>query len=66
MIRILLLGLLFYFLYRLVVRFLIPVLRVTSAARRQMQNMQQNNGAAAQQPKPARKGEYIEFEEVKQ
>lgn len=67
MIRIVLLGLFFYFLYRFVVRFLIPVLRVTSAARKQMRNMQQGsaNTEAPKQPRPARKGEYIEFEEVK-
>lgn len=72
MIRIVLLALLFYFLYRFVVRFLLPVLRVTSAARRQMQQMQQmqqeqkgESGGAKAPRERAKAGEYIDFEEVR-
>ncbi|MBS1615384.1 MAG: hypothetical protein JST06_04615 [Bacteroidetes bacterium] len=65
MIRILLLGLLFYFLFRFILRYVLPIWRITSAAKKQMRDMQGAHQEPAQ-PKPARKGDYIEFEEVKQ
>ena len=61
-------------LYRLVFRFIIPILRVTKAAsdrvremQQQMDGMQQNNTGKQQPAKPAqmKEGDYIEYEEVK-
>lgn len=76
MLRVFLIALLLYFLYRFVFNFLIPVIRTTRRIRRTMQDMQQpmqgfqqqhhgpQNNAEQAQPTPG-KGDYIEFEEVK-
>lgn len=64
MIRILLLGLLFYFLFRFILRYVLPIWRITSAAKKQMRDMQAGNSEPVT-PRPQRKGDYIEFEEVK-
>jgi hypothetical protein len=75
MIAILLSVLLFLGLYRFVTRILLPILRISSAVRGQMRNMQQqankqygnnpqsNAGYQAKQTSP-KKGDYIEYEEV--
>jgi hypothetical protein len=68
MLRILLLVLLFVGLYRFITRIVFPLLRITSAVRGQMRNMQQNAAPTASAPQPShksRKGDYIDFEEVK-
>lgn len=68
MVRILLLTLLFIGLFRFIIRFVFPMLRITAAVKKQMRNMEQaqanaNNHTA---PKPqAKTGDYIDFEEVK-
>jgi len=50
-------------------RYVLPALRITSDVRRQMKNMQQNQSNPVNNaPRPQqrmRKGDYIEFEEVK-
>ena len=76
MVRVLLLGLLLYFLYRFVFDFLIPVIRTARRVRRTLHDMQQQvhgfqqqqhaSRAQAQQTQPTPgKDDYIEFEEVK-
>jgi hypothetical protein len=68
MLRILLLALLFIALYRFITRFVFPLLRITSAVRGQMRQMQQQDYAQHQQSPPKAKassGDYIDFEEVK-
>jgi len=70
MLRIFLLSLLFIWLFRIVLRYVLPILRITSGVRRQMKHMQesQSQGQAAppqSQTHKARKGDYIEYEEVK-
>ena len=66
MIRILLLALLFVGLYRFITRILFPLLRITSAVRGQMRNMQQGASQNNSAPEPkVRKGDYIEYEEIK-
>ena len=64
----LLLLLLFLVLYRIITRFIMPLLKVTANVRRQMKHMQ--NGAGSGKESPASKqvkkpGEYIEFEELR-
>lgn len=73
--RILLIGLALYFLYKLVFQFIIPVVRTTRRVKRgfrEMREKMEQHGAAygqQQQPGPEKKkdipGDYIEFEEVK-
>lgn len=67
------LGLALYFLFRFIVRFVIPVARVTRMASSRMREMQDqmnqmqqqaNNPNPAPKPKPV-DGEYIDYEEVK-
>lgn len=68
MLRYLLLALLFVCLYKFIIRVVLPVLRVTTTVRRQMQQMQDANnhsGTAARQAGKPKSGEYIEFEEVR-
>lgn len=55
---------------RFVLRFLMPIMQVTKAARQQMQDMQQQMNAMnqrAEKPKPNQRidGEFIDYEEVK-
>jgi hypothetical protein len=62
--------LLFVGLYRFITRVVFPLLRITNAVRGQMKNMQQSAaaGTPTSTPKPehkVRKGDYIEFEEVR-
>jgi hypothetical protein len=68
----------FYFLYKLVFDFIVPVYRTTTQAKSQFRDMHQNRQQPAsdfQQPqRPAQEtknnngkiGEYIDFEEVKE
>ncbi len=76
MLRILLIGLLIYILYRFIFHFLIPVSRVAGDMKKRMNAFQeqmnekaqefQRQAAPQQQPQPASKGgDYIDFEEVK-
>ena len=75
MIRILLIVTGIYLLYRFIFHFIIPVTRVAGDMKKRMQEFQQQmNGQAdafqksssQQTPKePAKRGDYIEFEEVK-
>ncbi len=75
MIRILLIVIGIYLLYRFIFHFIIPVTRVAGDMKKRMQEFQQQmNGQAdafqkatnPQPPKePAKSGDYIEFEEVK-
>jgi hypothetical protein len=71
MLRIFLLSLLFIFLVRFILRFVIPLFRITSAVRGQMKNMQgagQRPMAPPPQSRPqqkSRKGDYIDYEEIK-
>ncbi len=75
MLRILLIGLGIYLLYRFVFHFLIPVSRAAGAMKKGMKEFQEQMNQRAQefqqqtqpqQPQPAPKGgDYIEFEEVK-
>jgi uncharacterized membrane protein (DUF106 family) len=76
MLRILLIGLLIYLLYRFIFHFLIPVSRVAGDMKKRMNAFQQQMNEKAQefqrqtapqqQPQPAAKGgDYIDFEEVK-
>jgi septal ring factor EnvC (AmiA/AmiB activator) len=73
-------GIIFYILYNLLSKYILPVVRVTSAASSQMRKMQQEMAEMnrkmseqqqqQQQPpkqqKPLRKdGDYIDYEEVK-
>lgn len=78
MLRILLIGLGIYLLYRFVFHFLLPVSRAAGAMKQRMNEFQQQMNQRAQefqqktqpqQPQPAQSatkgGDYIEFEEVK-
>ena len=73
MLRILLYGLLLYFLYRFVFNFLVPVIRTALQVKRQMdtlRNQAQQGHAPQASPQqatqtPAPAGEYIDFEEVR-
>jgi hypothetical protein len=69
MLRILLLSLLFVGLYRFIVRFVLPIFRITSSVRAQMKNMQGNQPAQPQAPTRPRptvnKGDYIDYEEIR-
>ena len=69
MLRIFLLLLLFVWLFRFVLRFVLPVLKITSGVRRQMKNMQQQSGSnpytAPGRTQKVREGDYIDYEEVK-
>ena len=68
MLRIFLLSLLFIWLFRIVLRYVLPILKITAGVRRQMKHMQQSQGQPAppqSRPQQARKGDYIEYEEVK-
>jgi hypothetical protein len=69
MLRILLLSLLFVGLYRFIVRFVLPIFKITSAVRSQMKSMQGNQGAQQQGPTVSRpkvnKADYIDYEEVR-
>ncbi|MBS4064375.1 MAG: hypothetical protein KGZ74_07425 [Chitinophagaceae bacterium] len=75
MLRILLIGLGIYLLYRFVFHFLIPVSRAAGTMKKRMNEFQQQMNQRAQefqqqaqpqQPQTAPKGgDYIEFEEVK-
>lgn len=65
-----------YLLYNLIFRFIIPIYRTTRQMRRTFKNMQEgmrgaagNTGGTQNTPVPdpvAGKGEYIDFEEVKE
>ena len=77
--RLVLFGLVFYFIYRLVFDFIIPVYKTTRQVRRGFRDMQdrmndyQRQQGAPNQPqgsdpnkdKKPKVGEYIEFEELK-
>lgn len=75
MIRILLIIIGIYLLYRFIFHFVIPVTRVAGDMKKRMQEFQQQMNRQAdafqqstnpQPPKePAKSGDYIEFEEVK-
>jgi hypothetical protein len=70
MLRIFLLALLFIWLFRFVLRFVLPILKITSGVRRQMKNMQQGQSnpytaPSAARPQKVREGDYIDYEEVK-
>lgn len=79
MLKVLLYGLLIWFLYNLVFRFIIPIYKTTRDVRkkfREMQNQMQEqmgqrqdfNARPQTEPGPAEKaakGDYIDFEEVK-
>ena len=69
MLRILLLSLLFVGLYRFIVRFVLPIFRITRSVRTQMKNMQGQQSAHNQAPPMSRpkvnKGDYIDYEEVR-
>ena len=68
MLRILLLCLLFLGIYRFIVRFVLPVMKITSTVRGQMRNMQQNQAPAGPAPASSskvKKGDYIDYEEIK-
>jgi len=70
MVRYLLLTLLFIWLFRIVLRYVIPILKITSGVRRQMRHMQQGPGQAQSvppqsRPQQSRKGDYIDYEEIK-
>jgi hypothetical protein len=70
-------GLLVYLLYRFVFHFLLPVIRVASKVKQQMNGMrtaseqqfrnqsQANSWQSEPSSKPSSKGDYIDFEEVK-
>jgi Flp pilus assembly protein TadB len=76
MLRIVLFGLLVYFIYRFVFDLLLPLLSTARRVQRNMQQMQQQMNAFQQQPngrsttgttqnRGGDKGEYIDFEEIK-
>ncbi|WP_407524642.1 hypothetical protein PDL71_02025 [Lacibacter sp. MH-610] len=75
MIRILLIVIGIYLLYRFIFHFIIPVTRVAGTMKKRMQEFQQQmnsqtdafqQSTSQQAPKePAKGGDYIEFEEVK-
>ena len=66
---------LIYILYKLIFEFIIPVYQTTKKVKKQFGEMhekmqdqmktQQNNYQAPDQPKPAPKEDYIEYEEIK-
>ncbi|MBO9591699.1 MAG: DUF4834 family protein [Niabella sp.] len=73
-------ALLFFFLYNLIVKVVLPVYRTTRQIKKQFSQMKQQfqqpeaatqqSGTASQTPPPSQKkpsklGEYIDFEEVK-
>lgn len=71
-----LLAIFLYFVYRFTAGFLLPVIKTTSEVKRKMQQMQaqqrgyaapdhQNTQQTKSPEKPIDKGEYIEFEEIK-
>lgn len=71
---ILLYALLFWFVYLVVTRFLIPVYRTSKELKKQFNNIKDQfqtntdkpaNGATSPKQPPEKTGEYIEFEEVK-
>lgn len=70
--RVVLLALIFFFIARFVMRYLLPILRVTRVARDRMQemqermeSMQQNEQKRSEQKRNTIDGEYIDYEEVK-
>ncbi len=74
MIRVLLIALLLYFLYRFVFHFLIPVSKAAREMKNKMnefQNRMQQQQGFPQKPEPVKEspqqkeGDYIDFEEVK-
>lgn len=72
-----LLGIILFVLYQLIVVFVWPIYKTTKAVRRQFQSMQKeqqnryqaNNNTSTdfskKQERPKDKGEYIDFEEIK-
>jgi hypothetical protein len=69
MLRIFLLSLLFIWLFRIVLRYVLPILKITSGVRKQMKHMQQRQQAqppvSPGRTRNVRKEDYIEYEEVK-
>lgn len=77
LLRYLLYGLVLYFLFRFIFRFVIPVTKAARSMKKQMnefqarmQEQQQQHAApqqpqASKQPLTPKEGDYIEFEEVK-
>jgi uncharacterized protein YoxC len=70
--KFILLTLAFYLILRFVIRFVLPVIRMTSAAKAKMREMQQQMEGMQQQanthqaPKPkVSDGDYIDYEEIK-
>lgn len=67
--KVILYGLLIYFLYKLIFDFIIPVSKTTKEVRQKIKNMQEQNQQSPSTT-PTQKttdpgGDYIEFEEVK-
>lgn len=68
MLRYILLLLLIVGLFRFITRFLLPVLRITANVRGQMRNMQQGarpEPAPAPVPRKEKRGDYIDYEEIR-
>jgi len=79
MLKVLLYGLLIWFLYNLIFRFIIPVYKTTRQMKKKFREMQTNvqdqmnqqpdfttqNQAAEKSPSKTRKEDYIDFEEIK-
>lgn len=71
--KVILYCLVFYFLYRFITRFVIPLVRVTRSANEQLRKMQDRMNEMDQQrnspPPPSAKktivGDYIDYEELK-
>ncbi len=71
--RILLYGILFYFIARFITRFVLPIFQITRAAQNKMKEMQQQMEQMQQQEQarqnaPRNKsveGDYIDYEEIK-
>ena len=67
MLRFLLLGIILWYVFRFVLRFILPVVKITSAVKGHMKNTNQPTGDTA--PKKGKRtpksGEYIDYEMVK-
>lgn len=68
--KVILYGLLIYFLYKLIFGFIIPVSKTTKEVREKIKNMQDQNQQPPANTTTTQKttdpgGDYIEFEEVK-
>lgn len=73
MLRIIIIGIIGYLLYKFIVKFLLPLAKLVSMTHRSINEVKQKmhqtstptKGKAAHNPPPKIEGEYIDYEEIK-